>query len=158
MYDLQEPFRWLVDLSVIHIFESGLLELYGFCFTGDDYRYRFESEAKQRFIDVLREHFNAGVTYKGRVLKCDTVIEQQAGEFGGFLTGKILKLDFVEPAPKLERQDDREMRAKILSMTVSQAKQLGIEKSTLHYLQQNAKDGQSFKVYEKVRRRFKAAT
>ena len=41
-YDLQEPFRWLVDLSVIQAFESKTLELRDFYFTGDDYRYRFE--------------------------------------------------------------------------------------------------------------------
>jgi CRISPR-associated protein Cas1 len=34
-YDLQEPFRWLVDLSVIQAFESKALELHDFYFTGD---------------------------------------------------------------------------------------------------------------------------
>lgn len=68
-YDLQEPFRWLVDLSVIQAFESRMLELRDFYFTGDDYRYRFEPEVKRRFIQVLREQFNSGVRYKGRVLK-----------------------------------------------------------------------------------------
>jgi CRISPR-associated protein Cas1 len=34
--DLQEPFRWLVDLSVIHAFESGALDLRDFYFTGDE--------------------------------------------------------------------------------------------------------------------------
>lgn len=61
------------------------LELHDFYFTGDDYRYQFETEAKQRFIDVLRDRFNAGVTYKGRVLKWDTVIELKAIELAVFL-------------------------------------------------------------------------
>jgi len=26
-YDLEEPFRWLVDLPVIHAFEAGVLDL-----------------------------------------------------------------------------------------------------------------------------------
>ena len=99
VYDLQEPFRWLVDLSVIHAFESETLTLRDFYFTGDDYCYRFETEAKQRFIDLLRGRFNAGVSYKGRVLKWDTVIEQKVSELGGFLTERSLTLDFVEPAP-----------------------------------------------------------
>jgi hypothetical protein len=113
---------------------------------GDDYRYRFEAEAKQRFIDVLRDRFNAGVTYKGRVLKWDTVIEQKANEVSRFLARRSSSLDFVEPAPKLERNDDREMRAKVLALIASQAKQLGIGKSTLHYLRKKAESNDSFGV------------
>jgi CRISPR-associated protein Cas1 len=71
VYDLEEPFRWLVDLSVIQAFESKTLELRDFYFTGDNYRYRFESDAKQRFIDLIRERFNSGASHKGRLLKWD---------------------------------------------------------------------------------------
>ena len=149
-YDLQEPFRWLVDLSVIQAFESKTLELHDFYFTGDDYRYRFEPEAKQRFIEVLRERFNSGVKYKGRILKWDTVIEQKTNELGRFLTGKSSTLDFVEPAPKLERPDNRELRAKILTLTQSRGKQLGIGKSTLHYMRKRASHSRQFELYQKV--------
>jgi CRISPR-associated protein Cas1 len=31
-YDLQEPFRWLIDVSVIEAFESGTLMLQNFYF------------------------------------------------------------------------------------------------------------------------------
>jgi len=82
VYDLQEPFRWIADVAVMNAFESGVLDLPDFYFTGDDYRYRFEPEAKQRFLDLLRERFNARVEYNGRVLKWDTVIEQKAIELG----------------------------------------------------------------------------
>jgi len=63
VYDLQEPFRWIADVAVMDAFESCLLDLQDFYFTGDDYRYRFEPDAKQRFLDLLRERFNAGATY-----------------------------------------------------------------------------------------------
>ena len=149
-YDLQEPFRWLVDVSVIQAFESKTLELHDFYFTGDDYRYRFEPDAKRRFIQVLRERFNAGVMYKGRVLKWDTVIEQKVNELGRFLTGRSLSLDFMQPAPKLERQDNRELRARILSLSSSQARQLGIGKSTLHYMRKRASHSRQFELYQKV--------
>ena len=88
VYDLQEPFRWLSDISVIEAFESEALKLSDFYFTGDDYRYRFEPEARQRFIDLIREQFNSGASYKGRVLKWDTIIEQKATELGRYLTKK----------------------------------------------------------------------
>jgi hypothetical protein len=83
-------------------------------------------------------------------LKWDTVIEQKSNELGRFLTGKTPSLDFTEPAPSLDRQDDKVLRAKILTLTASQAKRLGIGKSTLHDLRKNAVSNESFRVYRKV--------
>ncbi len=153
VYDLEEPFRWLIDLTVMQAFESGSLDVPHFYFTGEDYRYRFEAEAKQRFIHMLRERFNAGVTYNGRLSKWDVVIETKATELGRFLIGKRLSLDFLEPAPRLERQDNRNLRAKILALSASQARDLGIGKNTLEGLRRNASDNAPFKVYRKVRTR-----
>ena len=48
VYDLQEPFRWIADMAVMEVFESGVLDLPDFNFTGDDYRCRFDPEAKQQ--------------------------------------------------------------------------------------------------------------
>ena len=69
VYDLEEPFRWLVDISVLQAFKSRILDWSGFFFTADDYRYRFTAQAKTRFIDLLRQQFNRGVNYKGKRLK-----------------------------------------------------------------------------------------
>jgi hypothetical protein len=60
-------------------------------------------EAKQRFLDLLRERFNSGVRYKGRAFKWDTVIEQKIAELSRCLVGRSVKLDFSEPAPYLRR-------------------------------------------------------
>jgi CRISPR-associated protein Cas1 len=97
VYDLQEAFRWLIDLSVIQSFESRALDLHHFYFTGDDYRYRFETDAKQRFIQILRERFNVGVSYKGRTLRRDTVIEQKVLELSRFLVSKSFTVDLWSP-------------------------------------------------------------
>jgi CRISPR-associated protein Cas1 len=80
VYDLEEPFRWLIDLSVIQAFELKALDLHDFYFTGDNYQYRFQHEAKIRFINVLRDRFNETVGSKGRRLKWDTVIETKTSQ------------------------------------------------------------------------------
>lgn len=150
---MQEPFRWLVDLAVIQAFESKTLELHDFYFIGDDYRYRFEADTKQRFIDIIRERFNTGVAYRGRALKWDTVIQQKTNELGRFLIGQQLSLDFADPVPKLGRRDSRELRAKILELTASQAEQLGIGKSTLHYLRRSARTEKLFRPHSRTYQR-----
>jgi len=152
VYDIQEPFRWLVDLTAMQAFESGSLDVPNFHFTGDDYRYRFDAEAKTRFLNLLRERFNSGVTYKGRVVKWDTVMELKMNEFGRYLTEKASALDFTEPAPKLKRNDNRELRTAILSLTPSQTKKLNIRKSSLHYLRKRAMSD-SFRIYGKTARK-----
>lgn len=146
VYDLQEPFRWLVDLSVVEAFETGTLELRDFYFTGDDYRYRFEIEAKQHFIGLLREQFNAGVSYNCRVCRWDTVIEQKTLALGQFLAGKTAKLDFEEPAPILDTFDTRELRERIKSLTSNEAKKVNINKSTLYTLRQHVRNERPFRL------------
>jgi CRISPR-associated protein Cas1 len=151
--DLQEPFRWIADVAVMDAFESGLLDLPDFYFTDDDYRYHFEPEAKQRFLDLLRERFNAGVKYNGRTLKRDTVIEQKTVELGRYLMDRSDRLNFSEPSTKLMRMDDRELRRQILSLSQSDAREFGIGKSTLHYLRKNARRNDSLLICEKTRKR-----
>jgi len=153
VYDLQEPFRWIADVTVMEAFESGIVDLSDFYFTGDDYRYRFEPEAKQRFLDLLRERFNSGVRYNGRSLKWDTVIEQKMVELGRYLVGRTGGLNFSEPSPDLRRTDDLELRRLILTLTQPKARRLGIGKSTLHGLRRNAERTGSFKTYRKTQRR-----
>lgn len=140
VYDLQEPFRWISDVAVVDAFESGALDLPRFYFTGDDYRYRFEPEAKQRFLELLRERFNSAARYKGRALKWDTVIEQKTAELGRFLVGQAGRIAFSEPSPGLSTIDDHEVRKRILSLSRLEAERLRIGKSTLHYLRKHARN------------------
>lgn len=140
-------------MAVVDAFESGIVDLPDFYFTGDDYRYRFEPEAKQRFLDVLRERFNSGVRYKGRALKWDTVVEQKTVELGRYLIGGNGRLDLSEPSPSLSRIDNREVRKRILSLTQQEARRLGIAKSTLHQLRKKAKNENSIRLYSKVRKK-----
>jgi len=134
-------------------FESGVLDLPNFYFTGDDYRYRFELEAKQRFLDLIRQRFNTALRYKGRSLKWDTVVEQKTTEFGRYLVGRSEQLDFSEPSPRLARTDDRELRRRILDLSQSEARTLGIGRSTFHYLRKKAGSERSFKNHSRIRKK-----
>ena len=151
VYDLQEPFRWIGEVSTIQAFESGLLDMKDFYFTGDDYRYHLETEAKRRFLEFLKGRINSGVKYKSKTWKWDAIIINKTEELGRFLLGKSLPLDFTEPAPSLVRSDSLEFRKRILGLTAKQARKLGLATSTLHYLRGHAKNNRSFKIYEKAR-------
>jgi CRISPR-associated protein Cas1 len=138
-------------------FESRALDLPDFYFTGDDYRYRFEAEAKRRFLDLLQDRFRVGVGYNGHTLRWDTVIERKAVELGRYLVGRTGKLNFSDPLPNLTRTDDSELRKRILNLSQPEAEELGIGRSTLHYLRKNAKSTESLRTYKKVRDRLKVS-
>jgi CRISPR-associated protein Cas1 len=158
VYDLQEPFRWISDVAVLQAFESGALDLPDFYFTGDDYRYRFEVEAKRRFLDLLHERINRGVKCNSHKLRWDTVIEQKLAEVGRYLVGRSRELDFMEPLPTLLEGDNRELRRRILSLSQTQAERIGIARSTLHYLRENARNKMSFQVHREVRHKIELAS
>ena len=87
------------DVATIETFESRALDMKDFYFTGDDYSYKVEIEAKRRFLQSLKERFNSGVRYKDRVLKWDTVIGQKTSELSRFLVRRSSTFDFAEPSP-----------------------------------------------------------
>jgi CRISPR-associated protein Cas1 len=153
VYDLQEPFRWLCDLTVIEGFESGAVDLKDFYFMGDDYRYHIEIDAKRQFLELLKERFNAGAKYEGKLWKWDTIIPHKTQELACFLLGKCESLDFTRPIPNLARIDDLELRRRILELTPRDANERGICKSTLHDLRKHATNPKPSRLYKKVANR-----
>jgi len=67
-----------------------------------------------------------------------------------FIVDKKKEFDFVIPKIKLNRNDNLELRNKILNMTVEERRRLGINKSTLWYIQKNLSKGKTSKIYEKI--------
>lgn len=64
-----------------------------------------------------------------------------------FISSRSSAVDLAEPSPKLVGQDDRELRARILRMTQSEARDLGIGKSTLHYLRKRTRSRTQMRLY-----------
>jgi CRISPR-associated protein Cas1 len=155
VYDFQEPFRWLVDITVLRLIESRTFSQDDFYFTAEDYRLRIKPPLLDRYANLLREQFNSGALYRGDRLQWDTLILRKCQELARFLVGKTDRFEVVTPQPALVREDTKAVRDRICSLTSGEAKKLGIGKSTLHYLRNNARGTSSFRVYKKVRRRLR---
>lgn len=63
---------------------------------------------------------------------------------------KKKEFNFNVPKMKLIRNDNVELREKILNMTTEERKRLGINKSTLCYIKKNLSEGKTPKIYEKI--------
>ena len=97
--------------------------------------------------------FNSPVRYGGKFYTWDTLIRLKAQELANYVVGKRTNLDFGEPTPELNRLDSVVVRKMVLSLRTSDARKLGLAKSTLHYLRENARSERPFMVYGKVRRK-----
>lgn len=150
VYDFQEPYRWLVDTTVISCLESGRFTERDF-YRMDNYVLRLRPEGAKKLIDALRIRFNSPVRYKGRLYGSDTVIRLKAQELANHILGRGTDLDFGEPKSVLHRTDSEAIRNRILSMTTVEGRKLGIRKNTLWYLEHRARGDKTFRIYSKVR-------
>jgi CRISPR-associated protein Cas1 len=148
VYDFQEPYRWLVDYTVLRMVLSRTFTWDDFYFTGGDYRLRIKPPLLDRYAEMLREQFNSGIRYGGKHVSWDTLILRKCQELARYLMRKSDRFDLVNPRPDLESRDSRVMRQKILSLSGSNARRLGLNRSTLHYLRKRARDQKPFRIYE----------
>ncbi len=151
VYDLQEPFRWLVDVAVITCLENRIFDHKDFIRT-ENYNMRIRPKGVEKLVVELNGAFSNRVPYGKKSWEWGYVITKKANELAQYLIRKRKTLDFSNPQPKLERVDTAELREKILNISYSEWKELGYSKGTLHYLKKNVKSGKPFTIYGKVRR------
>jgi len=155
VYDFQEPYRWLVDYTVLRMVLSRAFSWDDFYFTGGDYRLRIKPPLLDRYAETLREQFNSGVIYGRMRLTWDTVILRKCQELARYLLGKTAGLDLANLKPILEREDTQVLRKKVQSLSGAQARKLGLNKSTVHYLKKRSRDRKPLRIYEPVLARLK---
>jgi len=150
VYDIQELFRWIVDLSVIQVLEQNSIKKSDFIIT-ENYHTRLKENTASLLIDAIRFNFGLKMPYKtGKNYYYSVILEDNVKQLANHIMCKSKNFKFTVPDIVLPRKDVLELREKILSMTPEQRKQLGINKSTLWYLKNNLKDNKSFKIYDKV--------
>jgi len=96
---------------------------------------------------------NSKVEYKGRNYSWDTVMQLKTRELTRYVTGRTEELGFTKPSPKSESDDCRELRERILNLNVSEARTIGIGKTTLWYLRDRARTRKPLRFYKKVKNR-----
>jgi CRISPR-associated protein Cas1 len=102
-------------------------------------------------IEKINSNFNAKYNYKnGKNYSYQVILQDNLQQLSNFIVEKKNEFDFIIPKMKLSRNDNLELREKILNMTSDERKKLGINKSTLWYIQKNLSEGKNPKIYEKI--------
>ncbi|WP_406671454.1 CRISPR-associated endonuclease Cas1 [Methanolobus sp. ZRKC4] len=152
VYDLQEPFRFLVDFAVISLIESRKMENKDFIRT-ESYSLRLKPSGAKKVTEEFNNWMNKKVAYKKQSVMWSYALLLKARELVQYLVGKRKTIDFIKPAYTIERQDSEEIRKKILSIPYSEWKKMGFSKGTLHYMKKNAEADKPFTLTTHVRER-----
>jgi CRISP-associated protein Cas1 len=149
VYDLQELFRSLVNLSVLQVLEEKRRKKADFIVT-ENYHIRLKPATARMLIDKISLNFNKSAKYKGKNHIYQNILLDNVQQPANFITGKHKELQFSIPATSLQRTDPLELQQRILAMSSSERKRLKINKSTLWYQKKHLNEGKSIKVYSKV--------
>jgi CRISPR-associated protein Cas1 len=149
VYDLQELFRWLIDLSVIQLLEENKLKKSDFILT-ENYHIRLKPDTARLLIEKIRNNFNSKVPYKKRNFAYQNILYDNISQLAQYVSNKKKTIEFVVPHVTINRNDDLLIREKILSMSPDERRKLGINKSTLWYMKKNFADSQTRKIYSKI--------
>jgi len=150
VYDIQELFRWLIDISVIQLLEEKKIRKSDFIIT-ENYHTRLGEDVAKLLIEKINSNFNAKYNYKNnKQYSYQIILQDNLQQLSNFILEKNREFEFVIPKMKIERNDNLELREKILRMTTEERKQLGINKSTLWYIKKNLLEGKTSKIYGKI--------
>ena len=149
VYDIQELYRWLIDLSVIQLLEDKKIKKSDFIVT-ENYNIRLTSKTARVLLDKITVNFNKTVEYKGKNHSYEFLLQDSTRNLEKYITGKTKELSFSTPEIKLDRMDSLRVIERIMSITPEKRKKLGINKSTLWYQQKKIRAGKVIKLYKQM--------
>ena len=152
VYDFQEPFRWIVDLTIILALEKNLFHKKDFIRT-DDYIIRIRPHGVEKLLSYLDTSFSQAYKYKNLNQQWGNIILLKAQEFSNYLSGKNKGIDFTKPILKLDRIDSQDLRDTILNLSYVEWEKMGFSRGTLHYMKKNAKGNSPFTLNKHVKER-----
>jgi CRISPR-associated protein Cas1 len=149
VYDLMEPFRWLIDLSVVQLLEEKKLRKSDFIVT-ENYNIRLRESAAKALVEKVKVNFNMKVDYKGKNWSYENVLLDNVRALANYIEGKTSTFTLNIPDLELNRVDDVDLRSRIMNMTIEERKRLGIRRNTLFYIRKGIAEGRKIKVYNKI--------
>ena len=156
VYDIQEPFRWLVDLSVIETIAGRQLDRKADFLTTENYHVKLRPHAIGLLADRLSENFNRAVPFGGQRRTFDAVLFETARKVARNLLGMDRRLNLDFPYGAFDGAIDTQAAETISTLTYAAARKLGISKAGLWDMKRRAAEGKPVRLYRKVTARLSA--
>ena len=149
VYDMQELFRWLIDLSVIQLLEEKKVKKSDFIVT-ENYHIRLKEQTAKMLVEKIKLNMNTKANFRNRNATYQTILYGNAQMLAHFVIGRNMSLNFDVPTLAIRRSDSMDIQHRILAMTSAERKSLGISKSGLWYQKNRIEKGHKIKIYDKV--------
>ncbi|MDR6223327.1 CRISPR-associated endonuclease Cas1 [Methanococcoides alaskense] len=118
-YDLQEPFRFIVDLAVMNLIEKGVMDSKDFIRT-ESFSLRLKPTGARKVIEEFNFMMNSKVEYRKKNSSWGSVLLVKARELSHHLVGKRKTIEFSKPVFVGERDDSDLLRKKIIDMSYTE--------------------------------------
>jgi CRISPR-associated protein Cas1 len=142
-------FRYIVDYSVIEVLESGLKK--SDFITTENYHIRLKPDTAKMLIEKIKNNFNNRYEFKNKQHTLENIMFENIRELSRYIMGNNKHPEFSIPDIEIKRNDNSQIRDKIMSIDPEKRKELKINKSTLWYQQKKIKEGKTLKVYNKTK-------
>jgi CRISP-associated protein Cas1 len=156
VYDLQEPFRWLVDLSVIETIAGRQLDRRGDFITTENYHVRLRPRGIGLLSERISENFNRAVPFGGQRRTFDAILFETARKLARHLLGRSKRLDLNFPFGAFDGALDIQAAETISALTYAEARELGISKAGLWDMKRRATEGKPVRLYARTAGRLSA--
>ena len=142
---MQELFRYVIDYPVIELLETKLKKL-DFIKT-ENYHISLKPKTAELLIEKIKNNFNQRYEFRNKQYALENIMFENIRELSRYITGNSKQLEFSIPDILIKRNDNSQVRDKIMSINPEKRKESKINKSTLWYQQRKIKEGETIKVY-----------
>ena len=149
VYDLQELFRYVIDYSVIELLETKVKK--SDFITTENYLIRLKPKTAELLIEKIKNNFNQRYEFRNKQHTLENIMFENIRELSRYITGNSKQLEFSIPGILIKRNDNSQIRGRIMSIDPEKRKELKINKSTLWYQQKKIKEAKTIKIYNKTK-------
>jgi len=129
VYDLQELFRYIMDYSVIELLESGLRK--SDFITTENYHIRLKPNTAKLLIEKIKNNFNQRYEFKNKQHTLESIMFENVRKLSRYIMGNSKHLVFTIPDIGFKRNDNSQIRDKIMSIDPEKRKELNRNKLIL---------------------------
>ena len=123
--------------------------------TTENYHIRLKPKTAELLIEKIKNNFNQRYEFRNKQYALENIMFENIRELSRYVIGNSKSLEFAIPDIAIKRNDNSEIRDKIMSIDPEKRKELKINKSTLWYQQKKIKEAKTIKIYNKTKVKIK---
>gem|GEM_PF-817288 len=141
--------NYVDEYSVIELLETKLKKS-DFITTGH-YHIRLKPNTAKLLIEKIKNNFNQRYEFRNKQYALENIMFEDIRELSRYIIGNSKHLEFSIPDMAIKRNDNSQIRERIMSIDPEKRKELKINKSTLWYQQKKIKEGKTMKICNKTK-------